>query len=137
LTPDDPDALAVIQGIKEGMEVQITVAKPRNAKFHRKYFALLNTAYELWDCPIGVEGASKDLKAFRGEIIVLSGYRDMVVKLDGTVKYTPRSISFGKMTEDEFGKLYSSSVDVILSKVLTNYKRADLDNAIQKVMNFT
>lgn len=135
LVADDRDALDFIQKCKEGQGVIVEAKRPRNYDFLKKYFALIKTAFRLWDCP-NTRGGAKSYKAFRGEIIVLAGFRETVVKLDGTLKFIPESISFASMTEDDFADLYSKSVDVILSHVLTNYSRSDLDAAISEVMSF-
>ena len=44
---------------------------------------------------------------------------------------TAKSISFAKMDEDEFARLYSSVVDVILARFLTNWTGEDMDKAVE------
>ena len=41
------------------------------------------------------------------------------------------------MDEIEFETLYSATIDVILSRILTKYTRQDLDNVINQLLAFT
>lgn len=46
LTPQDDEALA---RVRTGEVIDCEFSKPRNVKYHRKFFALLNLAYEYWE----------------------------------------------------------------------------------------
>lgn len=118
-------------GLKDGF-YEANLKKKRNSFFHRKFFALLNVAYQAWDC----EKEFKDFESFREDIIILAGYYTTVFNLDGTFKLKPKSISFGKMDEIQFSALYSKVIDVILGKVLTNYKREDLEKQVEMILGF-
>jgi len=49
LVPCDPQAAEFIQKLKVGAGVRAKVSKARNTFFHRKFFALLNHAFDAWE----------------------------------------------------------------------------------------
>jgi hypothetical protein len=102
------------------------IVRPRNIGFHKKYFALLNMTFqnqELFDCP----------ENMRKEIIKHAGYYKEYRTIKGEIEYRSKSISFAKMSQDDFEKLYSSSLTVILKYILTGSKREEIE---QEIINF-
>ena len=133
----DADALSKI---KTGDVVLVEFRKPRNVLFHRKYFSLLNFAFEHWE-PEAMKfkgrEVGKSLDVFRGWIICQAGFYDLAITPDGRVKASPMSISFAKMDEQEFEDLYSKTIDVILKCVLKNYKNRDeLESVLETVIGY-
>ena len=53
--------------------------KPRNYKYHKKYFSMLNTAFDMWDAPNVVEyqgvtyETEKEFEEFRKWLIIQAG----------------------------------------------------------------
>lgn len=135
----EPD-MEALKKFKLGDTVRAEVVRPRNLKFHRKFFALLNVAFEAWETPTtefrGLP-VQKNFKRFRKDCIIAAGFYDPVHNLKGEVRAEAHSIAFGNMSEDEFEKLYSAVADVILQQVLRNYTRGDLDAVVAEVMGFT
>ncbi|MHB0965521.1 MAG: DUF1367 family protein [Bellilinea sp.] len=115
---------------------------PRNPRFHKKFFALLNFGFESWEperkhkTHKGREVA-KSFDQFREDIIVLAGHYDQTFDIKGRMVLKAKSIKFAKMDDAEFDRLYSSVVDVLLAQVFTKYKDKDeLDAIIEKLMGF-
>lgn len=127
ITPKD-----LAEELSDG-EYAVDLRRPRNYKFLKKYFALLNAAYSLWDTPEGVE-RSRD--SFREEVIIKAGYFEHVFSIDGTFKLKAKSISFAKMEEPEFEQLYSKTIDVILWHVLPTYDRETLLKMEDEILRF-
>ena len=126
--------------IKTGEVVKLKFTRPRNYLFHKKFFAMLNFAFDYWN---PTEAANKwdvdpekNFDRFRKDVIVLAGYYDATYRLNGDVRIEAKSISFGSMSEDEFEKLYSACVDVILQYVCTQYDGKMLDEIIDQTMAF-
>ena len=138
-SPVDQEAAEAMEKIKMNSIVKCEITKPRNIQFHRKYFALLNHAYDHFE-PEGKEyrgqPVQKNREVFRKEITILSGFYEAVYKIDGTFKLVAKSISFANMTEDEFSNLYSKTISVILDKVLTSYTEDDLSSVINEILGF-
>lgn len=140
LVPVDQQAVDYIAKLKLGAAVTATVRRQRNPAFHRKFFALLNLAFESWE-PVGNtykgQQVSKNFEQFRNDVTVLAGHYEMAVTLKGETRLTAKSISFGSMSQEEFESLYSATVDVILARILKTYTRDDLDNVVNQLLGFT
>jgi len=138
LVPDNEESGMYLFQCKNGQVLKASVSKPRNYEFHKKYFALLNYAYDCFNPDIEYKGEKidKNFDRFREDIQILAGYGIPTVNLNGEVRYISRSISFGSMSEDDFEKLYSNVVNVILQRVLKGYDREELDKVVSEVLNF-
>ena len=139
LIPVDPQAVEFISKLKLGQGVTAAIKRHRNPAFHRKFFALLNLAYETWE-PIEAtykgQVVGKNFDQFRNDVLCLAGHFEMAVNLRGETRVTAKSISFSNMDQDEFETVYESVVAVILKHILKNYSRDDLDNVINQFMGF-
>ena len=51
LTAKDTETAEQLAKVKDGSVILVNYSKPRNVQFHRKYFKLLNTAFEYWQPP--------------------------------------------------------------------------------------
>jgi hypothetical protein len=90
----------------------VTYTKKRNAKFHRKFFALINLCYQN-------QSIFNNLEHLRKELIICAGHYEIIFDLDtGTQKKEALSISFSNMDETQFNKLYSDVLNVICEKFL-------------------
>ena len=56
--------------------------------------------------------------------------------LNGEVRYKAKSISFARMNQETFEKLYSAVITVVLQRVLSNYPRQDLEHVGGEVLKF-
>lgn len=128
----------LLSRFKLGDIMKAKVSRTRNGKFLNKYFALLNLAFDAFEPVVEYKGEviKKNFERFRKDIIILSGRYTLTVDITGSPKAEAASISFSSMSEDEFAKLYSDTVDVILERVLTSYTREDIDNVVNQVMGF-
>lgn len=116
------DAEALLS-INSGQYVIAHLTQPRNPQFHRKMFALLNYGYEFWhptipDCWSMDVDPQKNFDRYRGDLMVAAGYYDPVFGLDGSVQLVPRSLSYARMDDLEFGKVYKSLFNVLWEKIL-------------------
>lgn len=115
---------------------------PRNAKFHRKFFSMLNFAFDSWEpgrmrkTYKGKE-VSKNFERFRKDVLILAGFYDQTFDLKGRMKLEAHSISFANMDDAEFERVYSAVASVILEHVLTGYSgREELDRVVEKMMGY-
>ena len=85
---------------------------PRNYKFHKKFFALINTGYSL--LPERTQNGFRSVEGFRQYVTVAAGYYDTYFspRLREFVE-VPKSISFASMDDGEFSKCYDAVKDVI------------------------
>ena len=139
LVAADPQAAAYIAKLKLGAGVRATIVRQNNLQFHRKLMALFNVGFEAWDpgelLYHGVPVA-KQFDQFRKDITVLAGYYDSVVNFKGEVRLVAKSLSFSSMPQEARESLYSAVINVLLSRVLTNYTRDDLDMVVEQILRF-
>ena len=140
--PADEQSMELAKQYKSGDTLRATFTKPRNIKFHKKYFALLNLGFEYWAPPPmewrGIQ-AVKSFEVFREQVIILAGHREVTFDLKGNIKITAKSISFGKMSEDEFHELYKATFRVIWQKVLSNcegWSKEEMTSVLANLENF-
>ena len=134
LVPDGTEAADWFAKVKPGARVAARVSLPRNGKFHRKFFAMLNVAYANWDkpeidTPYGT--ASCSVEAFRNDVIVLAGHHELRCNTRGEWRLKAKSIKWAQMDEAEFETLYSDVVNVILARFLTNWTGDDMNAAVE------
>ncbi len=120
-----------LKKIKVGSVVKAKIVQPRNVKFHRKFFSMINAA---WDCLTEVQRfnlRSKD--TFREQLLITSGFSEPLYDINGQ-KFLERakSISFAKMDEPAFDKVYSKCLDTILTILIANGVSEDEFNNILK-----
>lgn len=142
LVPADKESEQFVDKLILNDVITSDFVKPRNYRFHKKWFAIVKFAYEHWT-PAKLESPKwegvipeKSFDRFRKDIIIMSGRYDAVYRVDGSVRIEAKSISFAKMDEEEFIKLWDKTINVILEKILTNYTKDDLDKTVKKLETF-
>lgn len=132
--PADNDTHEAHGKLKLGSVVHGEFKRMRRYGYHKKFFALLNYAFENWqpgeiDSKYGVP--EKNFDQFREDLIILAGYYEVRIRLDGTTRIKAKSMSFANMDQDEFENLYNNVLNVILKKVnLLNTMTAEQVNKI-------
>lgn len=105
--------------IKIGSIVKATIVRPRNVKFHRKFFSLINAA---WDSL--TEQQRKNLRSketFREQLLIVSGFSEPLYDINGKVFLErAKSISFAKMDEPAFDEVYNKVLDTILTLLMAD-----------------
>lgn len=103
------------------------IKKPRNPMFHRKYFSLVNLAWEYLN-----ENAQKSfndsVEIFRKSLEVTAGHCERIwnARLKSWVDI-PKSIAFDKMDDLEFQDLYDRVLNVVLQMVAKNVTREEFE----------
>ena len=135
-TDQDAEKLA---RVKSGRLLSVEMKEKRNSAFHRKFFSMLNVGFDAFEPPEAEHRgmpAQKSFERFRKDVIIAAGYYDVVSTITGEVRAEAHSISFAKMTQEEFEKLYSNCCNVLLQRVLRNYTRSDLDDVVEKLIRY-
>jgi len=110
-----------LRKLKFGKDYKFKVTAPRNYKFHKKFFALINLGFQ------NSEHGEMNFEGFRSYVIMRAGYYTETVTPTGTM-YLPDSISFANMDETEFEKLYSASINVIIK--IIGFTTEDIENEL-------
>jgi len=90
--------------VKAGTEVKAT--KPRNVKFLRKAFALLNLGHDNQD-------KYDNTEVYRKVITIRAGYYTEVEDKKGKIHFIPDSLSFENMSETKFEEWFEATLKVI------------------------
>ena len=139
-TEQDHDAL---KRFKLGATVRCEVKQMRNYEFHKKFFALLQFAFDQWsesEMPeYKGERVQPNFDRFRRDVTILAGYSYPVVAVNGEVRVEADSISFANMSEETFESLYSKTIDVILQKILyrKGYSEKQLRDLVEQTLAFS
>ena len=100
--------------LKVGEEYEADIKQPRNPKFHRKFFAMLNVC--LHHQPYiknTTDEKFKNIDHLRNYLLIEAGYFEEFWTPKGMMRKA-KSMSFSKMDELEFNDLYSKVLDVVI-----------------------
>lgn len=111
LRPADEAGRDALAKIGNGEIVTVEVKRPRNVRFHRKYWALVNLVFENMDR----YPSPDDLHA---AIKIAAGLRTAIQLPDGTMGYIPGSIAFHKMGQSEFEAFFDRVCDLVAAHFL-------------------
>lgn len=130
---------SILTRLKIGGKMRADVRSMRNYEHHKKFFALIDTAFDWWE-PRGVEYkgevVAKNKDRFRKDVLILSGYGYPVVNIRGEVRMEAESISFANMEQEKFDAVYDACLQTILDKVLSRNDERRLNEAVEAVMSF-
>ena len=101
----------------------------------------MDFAFDYWEPPESSFNEwgvvpEKNFETFRKEVTKIAGFYVVTHKLNGDVQIEAKSIAWDKMDEDEFEKLYSACVDVILKNVCTQFDGKMLDEIVDQALAF-
>lgn len=100
--------------LKVGGVYTFTCKLSRNYEFHKKYFALINCAWEFLT-EKQQDFFKNDTDIFRKTMEIAAGHCEVVYLISKNEwSEVPKSISFEKMDEAAFSNLYQKVFDVIL-----------------------
>ena len=103
--PMDKDSESALSGVPEFI---FDYKKSRSAGNHRRYFAFVKQAFDMQD-------SFDSPEIFRRYIELQAGHFDTVVSpKTGETAYWPKSISWDKLDEVEFKKLFNEVVNAFL-----------------------
>lgn len=141
LIPNSSESETWYNKIKIGAIVSVNASVMRNYKFHKKLFALLNLSFSYWEpgeisSEYGVP--IKNFDRFRKDLTILAGYYHTEIRLDGSVRVVADSISFSKMDNETFDKIYNSILTIAIEKisVLNTMTRDEVNNLVDKFLEF-
>lgn len=126
----DSDYTKILK-LKDGDVLEVKTWSQRNYSFLRKYFALMNTS--IHHLPESFDQEFHNLDNFRKYVTILTGRYKLIPSLKGEPIPEADSISFDKMDQEEFNKLYSDSLNVILKYFLKGISQEEFE---KDIMNF-
>ncbi len=130
---DDVDAQAKAQ-LHIGADVKVHVTMPRNILFHRKFFALLGLTVANLPEQLAASMHIYNIETLLAALKIDLGYFD-TVEVAGRYIARLRSISFAKMSQEQFERFYDQAVTDILSNYLIGTSRADLLSEVEQFIS--
>ena len=136
LKPAYPEDSEKAHKMRPGEVYRVKVSMPRNVKFHRKFFTLINLVFDNLPeeiparMPDGQPIQIRDRKELLWHIKMQIGHYEQKVTLGGRVTYEAKSISFSSMDEAEFQDFYSAAIDTVLKYFLPETNREELEEII-------
>ena len=119
--------------LKFGEVYQVEIKKARNYEFHKKYFSLINTAWE-YQNEATTKFFKNSVEQFRKSVEVSAGHCDTVFNINlKTWVDIPKSIAFDKMDEFEFQELYNNVKTVLFAVFLKNISE---DEFMSNLINY-
>lgn len=126
LVPAEPQSDEVVAGIKDGEVVSCNIKRPRNINHHRLFFALMNEVYLNQSRYATMDHMLIAIK------VAIGHYDEQNV--NGRAVVIPRSISFAKMDQNEFRNFYDKVVEMVVTKLLPNTTKEDLERRIMDII---
>lgn len=116
--------------LRRGEVYKAHISYGRNYRFHKKYFALVNQAWEHLD-EQQQAFFKRNIDCFRKTVEIAAGYYEPVFNCaTGTWVQQSRSIAFDKMSEEEFQELYNRVWDVLFALFL-KIPQSDFKNQLE------
>ena len=113
--------------LKRGTVVECTIKEYRNYKFLKKYFSLINCAWEFLTEPQRAF-FKESVEAFRKTVEISAGHYEPVYSVSRqTWLETPKSIAFDKLTESEFETLYNKVKDVLFQTFIPDTSKEQFE----------
>ena len=109
LEPTDANSEEILEGLPTGQHLKAVITKPRNIKFHRKFFAMLKIFLENQEYFENVDDLryAVQMKLKMGKWI----------KINDAVGFKADSLSFSKMDELAFNKVYERAYKFLSTEV--------------------
>jgi len=117
---------------RTGEQYEVEIKLTRNAAFHRKVFAFFNFCFAHWRGDNEFQCEQKQFDVFRDHLTVLAGFYDEFYGIKGDLRIEAKSISYGKMSQEEFELLYNALINAAIKHIFPN---AD-QNTINQLYNF-
>jgi hypothetical protein len=118
-----PSDYEKLKRIKVGDVLECEIKKPRNYKFHKKFFALIEMVYQNQEIYVNKDELREDLT-------IEAGYFTERVDMYGELKKRAVSISFASMSEYDFEQYYSAVIQVIVN--FFKFDRQDIIDNIEQ-----
>ena len=131
LEPTDDAGRVVLSRIEEGSLVNVTVTRPRNLAWHRRYWAALQLVFEN-------QSYFKTVDLLHAAVKVGMDYADLVMVRDthGVLRetYVPKSESFSKMTQDEFETFWNDFCDFVCARIIPGMNKEDFVRELEELI---
>lgn len=137
LIPSYDSDKEALKGLRLNETYQAEIKQPRNVKFHKKYWALINLVFTNLPedfCIETVDGQKDYIKKpddLHWHIKCQCGIMDKKISLGGKIMYEVGSISFQSMDEPSFAEFYDRALNVVVKYFLVGTDKEEIANEIE------
>ncbi len=122
LVPANEEEAGKLKRFKVGATVKGSYSEMRNGKFFNKWWTLAQLGYEFWTETAEMpehkgHRVEPNFDKFRKDLTILAGYWHPVATITGETRAEADSISWAKMNEETFEKLYSATITALLKHI--------------------
>lgn len=107
LVPDGDESVSALAGLPLGKSFMAEVKQPRNVQHHRLFWAV---------CKRIGDGVGRDAEQIATVFKLATGHYEVIRSKHHGELRIPKSISFGRMGQDEFREFFDRCVAVALSE---------------------
>lgn len=122
----DEGSEEIIKSIKMGEPFSVDYKPERNTKNHRRWFAFINTTFDMQE-------HYTDKEAWRGVMQIYGGHCKTVVDPKGNTHIWPESISYKVFKDEEkFKSMFKRAVDAFLER----YQQRITEDEFLQILEF-
>lgn len=123
--PADEPSRETWKRYKLGEEYRADIVKPRNYKFHKLCFALLNLTFDNQE-----QYEPTQFNLFRKMVAIEAGHVEYVTSPDGEIFPQAKSLSYDEMDDIEFEQLFPKMMDVCAT-IMHNMDKKELAREVE------
>ena len=117
--------------LKVGNVYEATIKEMRNVAFHRKYFSLINLAWEYLN-EQQRNFFKEDVNVFRKTVEIAAGHYEPVYSVARqSWLEVPKSIAFDKLSESDFEQLYEKVKTVIFQTFIPSSVKDEFEYVLK------
>jgi hypothetical protein len=129
LAAADAEALDALKKLTLGSSVTVEIKRPRNTGQHRLYWALCTLVADHHQELSTAEQVHETIK-------LLTGHCDVVaLRSTGEVVRVPRSISFNRMSNEEFVAFFRKAKDVVCEHLLPGVHLKEVEDEVLRMVS--
>lgn len=125
LRPCNADAEELLKKLKDGLEYSVEVKRPRNLKWHKKYWLA---------CRIIAENMPDATKEAVSDYIKIQTGHVHTVKVRGEFYKFPKSISFASMDATEWEAFWERAVKVMCEELIAGLDSDELEKELFELL---
>ena len=110
LVPADESSREAVAKIGQGEIIKTSFRKSRNYENHKRFFAFINTTFDMQE-------HFTEFESYRRWLVMKAGRFTACVAPNGNTMFFPESIAFDQMDEDQFQSLFSDCINVFLREL--------------------
>lgn len=127
LRPIDAQGEAALEGVRTDEIVSVEIKRPRNVRFHRKWFAIVSAVFPH-------QSLYPTVRVLNNAIKAATGLAKTYALPDGRIIIDTESISFAKMDEAEFEQWAERAIDFVLAHILPRVNKDDLRDEVEQIL---